>query len=455
MELLSILLVILSVFFGYYKPRNALWFAAITYPLLYPANLTIIPSESLFLNISRVTFSILVGVYLRKRGSLNFRGLFKYPFIKTYLLFAIYVIFISLDDRFLNLIVTYIPNLFISFGLGFFLIESGNDYKRFIKILALQAFVFSLLILLDYFHITNISLMMRQLSPGYNEELTQQNLVRAGIERVAGIDGDSINSAIRLVVLFPITLLFLINFTKKFYNYAIPAFIVLGIVLMMSRAAYISFVVMLLFLIYYTSIKIERNIVRKMALGFRISLIVTIFTLGLYVSIPLVSKVANNIYAYSFSNEASDDVSTRTDRIPYAFDQIMKKPFIGHGSPKHAYEDVMSTDDVPAFVLYALSGGLPLLFLFSIWWVIMPFSFFKFLSMPYISKPDKYIIVFTSASFVGGLIPMLANRNDKSLILMLIIFTATYKYLLVKKINYYRNIKNETPSSRYRSQINL
>lgn len=121
--------------------------------------------------------------YLRKRGSLNFRGLFKYPFIKTYLLFAIYVIFISLDDRFLNLIVTYIPNLFISFGLGFFLIESGNDYKRFIKILALQAFVFSLLILLDYFHITNISLMMRQLSPGYNEELTQQNLVRAGIER--------------------------------------------------------------------------------------------------------------------------------------------------------------------------------------------------------------------------------------------------------------------------------
>jgi hypothetical protein len=448
MEIFSIILIILAFLLGYNKTNIALWLSVILYPVLNPASFTIIPSDLLYLNIDRVVFAILLGVYLKKRNILNLKFLWKNNFIKVFLIFSLYLILISLEDRLKNIIFTVIPNLYIMILLGFTFVRTQNNYKSLLTILSWQSAFFGVVVLFDFFGVVNLSLLARQLSPSFNEDLTQLNLIRADISRVSGWDGNSIASAYRLAVLVPINLLY-IRFSSS--KYLILRFIpillsIVSIVLLMSRSAYLAFFLSIVFLFYYSSTKIEKDIIRKFLLAVRVLIVSLIGITFLYMYIPPVNKVINSMYDYTISNAASKDVQGRQDRIPYAINKFLRKPITGYGSPQFTYNEIMHTDDLPLFILYLLSGGIPLFILFIWWWLKMPFYFLHFTKYKFISKDDRYIIVYVSSAFVAGLIPMLSNWNDRALGLMLIIFGATYKYLLIKKQSFNR-IKNHEDSS--------
>jgi hypothetical protein len=449
MEALSILFIFFSFFLGYHKTSQALWISVILYPLLNPANFAIIPSSILYLNIDRIVFAILLGVYFRKRGTLNWKILWKNSFIKIFLVFSLYLILISLEDRLKQIFFTDIPNLFIMILLGYTFVRTEENYKALIKILSWQSAFFGVVVLFDYFNILNLSLVVRQLSPTFNEDFAQIGIVRAGVSRVAGWDGNSIPSAQRIAVLVPIILLN-IRFNSRenpIFKY-LPFFLsILSIVLLMSRSVYIAFVSSILFLIYFSSKIIEKNVLKKFLVGLRTSILALIIITSVYMLSPDINMVVNKMYDYSFSNEAEKDIQGRQDRIPYAFEKFLDKPITGYGSPQYTYYKIMNTDDLPLFVLYLLSGGIPLFILLILWWYRMPFYFLKFSKFSFLSKNDKYIIVYVSSAFVAGLIPMLSNWNIKPLGLMFIIWGATYKYILIRNSNFF-NLINENTSSR-------
>jgi len=452
MAVLSLIIIVLSFFFGYFYPRKALWFVALTFPLLNPANVTIIPSEILFLNISRISSAMILAVHLKRGKRLRFDLLLKSKFIRIFLFFSVWVILISLGDRAKNMIFSYIPNLYISLTLGYFLIKEEKDYKVLIKILSCQALLFSAVVFLDFFNIINLQLIVAQWSPNFSLDFVQINDIRAGLSRVAGWDGNSIYSATRLVVLFPIALLNW-KLKKGLFRLIIPVIIAGAILLLMSRAAYISFVVTLVFIIFWLSY-LKKQFLTKVWSIVRYFIAASLLAVILYNSVPVVKTIVDEIYFFTFQ---TNDVTQRQDRLPRATKYIMEKPLLGHGSPYYSYMTVMDTDDIPTFYIYALTGGFPLLILLIIWWVYMPLYFVRYLKKRFITKEQSNVIIYASTAFVGGLVPMLANWNQVSLVLMIIIFGATYRYLMINNIIQFpvrQHMKKEIAPTKISCQIN-
>ena len=432
MAVLSIVLLIIALIFGYSKPRLALWFSIIFFPLLYPANFALVPSTILYTNINRVVLVLLIGIYLKTPKRFNFSILMRNKVIKVFFIFSLYIIVISLGDRLKNLIFTYIPNLIIIIMLGYAIIEQEVDFKKVIRIFVWHAAFFNMIVLLDFFNIINISLIVRELSPTFNEDFVQEGLVRASIYRVAGWDGNSIYSAVRLVILFPIILLNMELSKNKLFSLIIAILTFISIILLMSRAAYIGFIASMLFLFFYMFFKVDKNIITRLVQTIRKSILILGILLTTTIIVPFVNRTVINIYEFSFSTKIYDDNENRLYRIPYALDRIMEKPIFGWGSPQYAYYEVMNTDDVPLPILYLIAGGVPLFILFMFWWVKMPFYFIKYIKYNFANKKDKLIFIYVGSSMVGGLIPVLSNLNNKSLLLTILIFIITYKYSLIR-----------------------
>ena len=117
---LSIIFFIFSFCFGYSKPRSAIWFVAFTYPLLYPVNFPVIPSEIIFLNISRVSLAIILGVHFRRGKHFQIPKLLENSFVRAFLLFAIILVIVSIKDMPKYYLMSYMPLVYISITLGYF-----------------------------------------------------------------------------------------------------------------------------------------------------------------------------------------------------------------------------------------------------------------------------------------------------------------------------------------------
>jgi len=198
----------------------------------------------------------------------------------------------------------------------------------------------------------------------------------------------------------------------------------------MSRSVYVALILSIVFSIFLLGYQKKHFLIKIWAIV-RYFIATTLLAVILYNSVPIVKTIINGIYVFTFETE---DVNLRADRIPRATKYILEKPFLGHGCPYYSYFTVMDTDDVPTFYIYALAGGFPLLIVLIMWWGYMPFYFTKYLSKRLLKKEESQIIIYTSASFVGGLIPMITNWNESSVVLMITLFGATYRYLIIKKI---------------------
>ncbi|MDC0553793.1 hypothetical protein OAO25_01045 [Flavobacteriaceae bacterium] len=438
LNLISILLLLFAFFFGYTKPRSAIWFVAFTYPLLYPVNFPIIPSDSLYLNITRLSLVIILGVHLRKGKYFQISKILKSSFIKAYLLFAIYLFVVSIGDMTQYYIFSFMPEVYISIALGYFLIEKEKDYKKLIGVLTWQALVFGIIIFLEFFGIVNIFLLISQNVPNFDMNNINEDFSRAGIKRVYGMDGNAINSAVRLVILVPIAFLHTkLNKTKRSYVFIIIIFF--SIIILMSRAAYISLLLSTFFIIFQMA-KLKKNFLTKILYAFKIFFSISTILILLFTFSPFFNNIFISLYSFSFESSTIDNLSQRTSMIPFVLELFINNFFIGQfKSPLYIYKEIMGGHDLALPLIYVISGGFTLLILFFNWWIRMPFYFIRKDIFKNKTNEFKLLLILVSASFVGGIIPMLSNWVDTSVSLMLIIFCSTFKYNIIKKQSFISN----------------
>ena len=433
LEVVSFIVLVGAFIFGHSKPVPAMWFVAVTYPLLYPSNFPIVSSDILFLNISRLSTAIVLGAHLRKARSVHLGKLLESSFVRAYLSFAIGLFVISVGDMTQYYTFSFLPEVYISLTLGYFLIRKDKDFERLLGILVAQGVVFVLVIFLDFFDVVNIYLMIAKNVPNFTmDSIYDDEFSRAGIKRVAGMDGNAINSAVRLVILFPLALLH-IKLNKKRRSYFFAIFMFLGIVVLMSRAAYISLLFALVFIVFQL-VRFKRHVLSRIIylmkyfMGFVVS-----FGL-LYVMFPFFNNIVTKLYKFSFEASTVENLSQRTIVYPLVLKLFKNDLFLGQfRSPLYVYEEIMGGHDLPLPMIYAISGGIILLLLFLNWWIRLPLYFVG--KINFVSRIDnlKLTWILVSSAFVGGIVPMLSNWVDTSVSLLLILFTATYKYSILNE----------------------
>lgn len=440
LALISIILFGVSFVFGYSKPRSAIWFVAITYPLLYPVNFPIVPSDIIYLNITRVSFAIMLGVHFRRGKHYEFSKLLKNSFVRAFLLFSIILVIVSIRDMPKYYLMSYMPLVYISITLGYFLIQSENDYKKFINILTVHALIFGVVIFLDFLDIANIQLFIAKLVPNFDSAINNMGSdFRAGIKRVSGLDGNAINSAVRLVILLPIAILNN-KFQKKRINYVFLLFIFCSMIILLSRAAYIALLLALFFIIYQTA-KLKKNFFIKVSTLLKMFFLISTILLVLFTFIPFLNNVFQQILIFSFEASTIDNLDQRTQISPRVYDMVTNNLLLGQlKSPLYIYNEVLGGHDLASPLIYIISGGFILVISFLNWTIRMPFYFLRRRSIKANTEELNSILILVSSSFVGGLIPMLSNWIDTSVSLMIIIFCATFKYNMIIERRKYRKL---------------
>ena len=427
---LSIIFFIFSFYFGYSKPRSAIWFVAFTYPLLYPVNFPVIPSDIIFLNISRVSLAIILGVHFRRGKHFQIPKLLENSFVRAFLLFAIILVIVSIKDMPKYYLMSYMPLVYISITLGYFLIQSENDYKKFINILTVHGLIFGVVIFLDFLDIANIQLFIAEIVPNFDIGLNRIGHSRAGIKRVSGLDGNSINSAVRLVVLIPIAILNL-KFQKKGINYVFLIFIFISMIILMSRAAYIALFITIFFIIYQTA-NLKKSFFSKVLTLFKMFFSISIILLVLFTFVPFLNNIFQQLFIFSFEVSTLNNLDQRTSMFPKVYELVTSNPFLGQlKSPLYVYNEVLGGHDLASPLIYIISGGLVLLISFLNWAIRMPFYFLRKRSLEANSNEMNSILILVSSSFVAGFIPMFSNWIDTSVSLTIIIFCATFKYNMI------------------------
>lgn len=430
LALISIIFFGGSFAFGYSKPRSAIWFVAFTYPLLYPVNFPIVPSDIIYLNITRVSLAIILGVHFRRGKYFEISKLLKNSFVRAFLLFSIILVIVSIKDMPKYYLMSYMPLVYISITLGYFLIQSENDYKKFIKILTVHGLIFGVVIFLDFLDIANIQIFIAEFVPNYDIDLNRIGHTRAGIKRVSGLDGNSINSAVRLVVLIPVAILNL-KFQKKSINYFFLVFIFCSMIILMSRAAYIALLVTIFFIIYKTA-SLKKSFFSKVLTLSKMFFSISIILLLLFTFIPFLNNLLQQLIIFSFESSTLENLDQRTYMFPKVYELVNSNPFLGQfKSPLYVYNEVLGGHDLASPLIYLISGGFVLLISFLNWTIRMPFCFLRKRSLEANSNEMNSILILVSSSFVAGFIPMFSNWIDTSVSLTIIIFCATFKYNMI------------------------
>lgn len=443
MAVLSLGLFIVTILIGNGFPRKSAFLMLIIWPLFYPANLVIVPSDLLLLNIDRICFAIALGINLKYKNILKPIFSLKDRFIKNYILFSIIIVFISLNYNLVPIIFTYIPRIYIAFILGSVIIKKPKDYYILIRILSWQSAFLSIVVLLQFFNIYDLAKEIRLLLPGYELHTTyQQGELRASILRVPGMDGNSVQSSYRLAFLLLVSLYYMLKSTStiRFVPYTLT---LIAIVLMMSRAAYIAVIISFIYLIVILTIKLNYTLYNR--LKYIISLffiIISLFFVVLFI-FPTSIRTVNTFIEYNFSANSEKQVTRKVERLPIAFSYFKEKPIIGYGSPYYVYYELMESQDLPSLFIYALSGGVFLLLLYLYMLYLMVVNLFRYFSNS-LDNSHKELFIFISASFVGGLLPLFSNLQERHFPIMLLVYISSLKYIYITfKASYIKKYKHK------------
>jgi len=267
--------------------------------------------------------------------------------------------------------------------------------------------------------------MLKRLAPG-KQDYEANYSIRGEIGRVAGFDGNAVQSGYRLSFLLPL-LIWYMNVVKNSFLRYIPILIgISALLLLMTRGAIVGSIASCLFLFYFL-IKVRKSILIKLISATRILLTSSMVLVILYVSFPQSNKIITNYFAYNYSKKNEKDMEDRLYWIEDALQKAMEKPLLGYGSPQYAYNKVMNTLDVPAPLIYLLSGGILLLIIFMIWIYLMPAYMIKFSKSHFLKMKDNIIYIYLGAAFVGGIVPFFSNWQEQHVLVMIMLFSAAYK----------------------------
>lgn len=448
LDLLSIFGFILAFLVGYQFPRKAGWGVLLIAPFLGPATFTFVPSSFLPLTTYRVAFAITLGVILRNhdRHGIPLSSIFKSTFVKIVLVFSLFVILISLEDRLKNIIFTYIPTLILAFALCYILIRDEKDLQRLVKIFVWQGFLISVFIILDFLTDFNVNLLLRKTIPEYDLMSLQSKqyssaaqivgLTRGGILRPMGIDGNAVQTGYRLAFLFPLALFYAISdkLLLKPWRSLPLLFVVIGLIMLYTRAAFAGVFVSLLALVIGIALLKKVRIIRKLRILVLLAMLLIVPSFLVVLINPSIGKSAYTVLEkslYPFSrNELS--IQPKLARIPVAIDYFMAKPFSGYGSPQYAYFGVMSCRDLPSPLIYLLAGGIFLCVIYLVMIFYMSYSVFRLSRKTWLNPAQKEFLAYACAAFVGGVVVVFSNWQEEHFMIMYMLYISIYKVYLYR-----------------------
>lgn len=461
MLLLSLFGLFYAMFIGFTLPKFSGWLVLIFFPILGAASFTIIPSDTIPLTFTRVSIMVTLGIVLRRYGNLPPRYLLNSFFGKLMLLFTILLLLSSTrDSYFYHIIISHIPNLFMSFLIGYVVIRDEGDMYLLVKVFVWQAALIGFFIILEYFGDFSIGKILSATNPNFDiEQIRDKNfnaIFRSGFYRVSGLDNNSVNTGYRLAFLFPIVLWYSFQKQNKIIKIIPLALVLAGLFLLQTRAAFLSVLISMLFLVLFLS----KNKTIGLAFKFR-NLIQVLFLLLFVTTFILTSSpslwgiVSEFLSKTMVLSVAGDDVSVinKFNRLPTAYSFFISSPFLGYGSTLAVYYNLMFTEDLPGVIAYFLAGGVVLGSLFIYIHSYMPYILFKISKMSYINKNTKLLLIYSSCAYIAGFLCVFSNFVETHFWIMYIMFGAIYKTYFLS-VKHSKNF-NRVTATNFQEKINV
>lgn len=421
---ISLFFSLLSVFIGYNFPKRSAWFILLTTPILAPGKLVLVPSPQFPLQYIIFSFFLALGISMSPKFKRLFRlkWFLKYTWVKIAIVFIIYLLVVSFPDRIFVVIFLDFANIFIALIVSFILVTNKSNLLRVVKILVWQGAVVGAFALIDYAGIFNISEFLRQTMPNYDISRLAPSF-RAGFTRVTGLDGSASQTASRLSFLFFLALWYSFG-SKKIFVMIPLMFILLGLVLLMTRSAFVSVILSFIILLVFWGIHKERlsKIIKlTVILLFTFFMLILIFPYFYHFFVTFVE----NYFIPSFQGNKS--VQVKVDRLPMAINFFMNSPLTGYGSRAYVYYDLMNTLDLPAPFIYLLSGGIGLMILFFLLYLHPLYWIHKHVNK--VSDNEiKILLIFSFAALLAGFLNMLSNYLETHRLIMYVLFASILKY---------------------------
>ena len=431
-----ILILLFSFWLGYTFSRKLIWPLIFFVPIIYPTFLIVINISMMPLTFERLIFVLVFGMFIKEFKIIN-------KFFSSSNTSKLFFIFVSIlainslrDDGYKSIVFTYIPDLFVGFVLPILAIKCFDDFTRLIKYLIVQLSLFCVLILLEYF--TRIQINGFLVNASSLTSITGEGIafeIRAGFYRVNGIDSNAVQTAYRIVMLLPLTILYLI---KRNIFYMFPFILaIISIILLQSRAsmfvAIFSFFILSFILIFSKQIDFleKKTILRKYIYLFILFSVLIIFFF------PFIFDIFIASYINIFKTQQYVDYELVRDRdlwIQNAYKVFMKKPYFGYGSPINAYKNV-DWNDLPSYGIYFLSGGIFLGFFYFLFWGSLFLDLHRFLKI--INKKIHFALLVSAISVFAGFAVTLFNWQERHYLVLFLIFFAMAKLIYIQHANFY------------------
>jgi len=441
-QVLTVIGFSLSVFYGFIMPKKAGWTLLFLVPLLGQTGFTIIPTSFIPLTFNRVTIGVTLGIVASKYRDIPIRYLFRSTFVKILLIFTIMLFITSARDEYLyHMIVSHIPTLFYSLVLCFVLIKNNNDFKKLVKILAWGGAIIGFFIVIEYFTNFSIGYELARTNPNFHDQVHAKvvhEYYRGGFYRPSGIAGSAVHTSYYLAFLFPLTLWYLLKSRLKFLNILPLILVVIGLIVLQTRAGAVSVFIALIFLIIEFAFLKGLNTSQKLASNFKTTLAIIMVVAFVISAFPLTRNISFGLVSQSFQsyNVSGSELSLEgklSHRIPLALELSSQHPIIGYGSPQYVYDNVMNTLDIPLPVLMLLAGGIPLVLVYLLLLFYMPYSIFKFSKNKLLAKEQKVFLCYASAAFVAGIAVVFSSHIDSHFWIMYMLYISIYKIFYLKQ----------------------
>jgi hypothetical protein len=443
-DLLTLLLIVIFVIFGYRYPNSSGWFVAFIVLLLGPTELTLVPGSFLPLTIYRAGFAIVLGMVIRLRKPIKSDALYKSNFVIHFIIFTCYLALISAGDAARPTFFTDLPKAFIIVFLPAIIIKDLNSLKKLVSIYALIAVVVSISVILEYYTPINLSYMIEKTltkRPGiqyYSQTRDGLNtLMRLDRYRPGGLWRNSLDTAYLLSFLFPLTIWKAISaktLTRRLVHTIFPIITVVALVLLQTRTALVAVVIGIgIFIIMSMLVKnvhFRKNVRKLVIWSAVLFLFVTIVDSSL-----VINSFSSTIELYQTTIESSGDLSLdpRFDWIDIAIGYFYDRPFFGHMiSPNKAYFDIMHAQDLPAIFIYLISGGVLLAGIYISLLFRMPIKVFRIIMQK--ANTDKTIFVLITISLISSIAVLFSNKVESHLMMTFILFISVYKLSFISAL---------------------
>ena len=415
------LLVLVGVFgiifflIGYLSPRKSGWFLITLLPIASGlVGVTLVPDPSFPLTLDRAAFMMTLGILvsLNKKGVL-LKRMWAQPLTKIIVLFSVGLVLASARDDPNFALFFYLPRLFTGLLLGFMFIRKEKDLRRLFRIFAVSGLVIGVFAVIEYVTHFNLEVYLEQLTDPHfvyaNAYVGSSIMSRAGFYRVGGLDGFPVFTAVRLGFLFPFALWYVSD--NKMLGIVSLLFVIVGLILVQTRAAFIGIIVGFFLL----ALKSPGQITKMIPPTVLVALVLT-----LLLAQPI--KIFEAFWKDSFMRTLNQSsTAERAWAISIAFRYLISRPLTGYGSPGYVYGTLMYTEDLPAPAIYAVSGGLLLGVCYMVWIFYMPFKIFMISLRENLKNYQKYYLNLSFVAVIVGIIPLFTQFAERHFPIMILL----------------------------------